>query len=73
LEAEAPDPSALAATLGFAMTRPVPSALTLTLGPICMAVSENALPPLEKSITTMLAWLMTEGRSFQPCDFSALR
>ena len=33
--------------LAAAMTRPDPLALTLTLGPICMAVNESDLPPLE--------------------------
>ena len=52
--------------LAFAMTRPEPSALTFTFGPICIAVNEIALPPLKNSITAMLGWLMTEGCSFQP-------
>ena len=73
VRSDVPAPSALAAILAFAITRPDPSALTLTLGPICMAVNDNALPPLENSITTMLGWLMTEGFSFQPCDFSEPR
>ena len=59
-----------ASDLAAAMTRPDPSALTLTLGPICMAVNESALPPLENLITTMLGLLMTEGCSCQPSDFS---
>ena len=49
---------------------PIPSALTFTLGPICMAVNDIALPPLENSITTMLDLLITEGCSFQPSAFS---
>jgi len=57
------------AVVAFAIKSPDPSALTRTLGPICMAVNDSALLPLENSITTMLGWLMTEGFSFQPCDF----
>jgi hypothetical protein len=57
------------AAVAFAITSPDPSALTRTLGPICMAVNDSALLPLENSITTMLGWLMTDGFSLQPCGF----
>ena len=59
----------LASDLAFAITRPEPSALTFTLGPICIAVNDSFFPALENSITTMLDLLITEGCSFQPCDF----
>ena len=38
-----------------------------------MAVNESFFPPLEKSITTMVDLLITEGCSFQPSDFSDSR
>jgi hypothetical protein len=74
LPADVLDAWLLAASgLAFAITRPEPSALTFTLGPICIAVNDSFLPALENSITTMLDLLITEGCSFQPCDFRESR
>ena len=58
-----------ASSLAFAITSPEPSAVTLTLGPICIAVNDSFFPPLENSITTMLDLSITEGCCFQPSAF----
>ena len=62
-----------ASGLAFAITSPDPSAVTFTLGPICMAVNDSSFPPLGNSITTMVDLLITDGCSFQPSGFSKPR
>src|SRR3954468_19963199 len=62
-----------AVVFAAAASRPVPSADTFALAPICMIVNEIDLRPARNSRCAMVGLSMTVGASFQPAGFKAAR